>query len=79
MPLGEVTANMNEYEVADALKLAPFSHPDTWHKRVAELRRQGREAEAELVEARFGDRMDDKARRDHERTTRALLRIFEGL
>ena len=76
MPLEKVTADMNEYEVADALLLAPFSHPDVWARRIAELRRQGREAEASLVETRFADRMDDKAWLQHEETSRIVQRIF---
>lgn len=55
-----VATGMTEYEVMDVLRLAPFSTPDTWRKRTAELRRQSRDAEAVIVETEHAIRFADE-------------------
>lgn len=55
-----VATGMTEYEVMDVLRLAPFSKPDTWRKRTAELRRQNRDAEAVIVETEHAIRFTDE-------------------
>lgn len=58
MNLGRIDATMNEYEVADALLLSPFSSPATWRKRIAALEAQGRTEEATIA-ATFTDLSDE--------------------
>lgn len=77
MHLDPVTAEMSEYQVADALKLSSSSHPDIWLKRIEELRSQGRTGEAEMITVRFADRLDDDARQNHEALSRILESLFE--
>ena len=68
MTLHPITTDMTAYQVADALLLAPFSRPDVWRKRLAELRRQGRQDEAEWVEATFPEYLTRAAAAAHEKT-----------
>ena len=79
MSLDEIRAGMNEYEVADALLLAPFSHPDVWRKRTAELRSQGRDDEAAIVETEHSGFFTKEHARDVERIGAALTRTFNRL
>lgn len=73
MPIEPIRADMNDYEMSDALLLAPFSHADTFEKRIAELRRQDRHEEADIVTERFGHRLTAKARREDDRITAAVI------
>lgn len=76
MQIDTITEEMDEYETCDALRLAPFSHPDYWQKRVDELRKQGRDDEAALVETKFAHKLDDEARRQSDRLGRTITRVF---
>ena len=73
MKLGTVTADMNWFQTVDALRCLPDSHPDVYQKRTDELRRQGRDDEADLVETKFPDRFTDETRRAHEAGVDALI------
>jgi len=68
MKIGTVIEGMTLFEVADALRFCPDAHPDVWHKRTAELRSQGRNDEAKIVEAEFSEYMSEAARVAADRT-----------
>jgi len=68
MRIETITTGMTLFQVADALRFCPDAHPDVWHKRTAELRSQGRDDEAKIVEAEFPEYMSKAAKVAADRT-----------
>jgi len=73
MKIGKISHGMSLFEVADALRLCPDSHPDVWHKRTAELRSQGRDNEAAIVEHEFSEYMSQAAAVAADKTTDMIV------
>ena len=73
MKIGTITTSMTLFETADALWLTPDAHPDAWHKRLTELRRQDRSDEATIVEQRFPGYLSAAASAAHNRTTDMIV------
>ncbi len=74
MKIEQITTGMSLFEAADALRFSPDAHPDVWHKRCAELRNQGRDDEANIVEAEFPEYMSQAAAVAADKTTDMILR-----
>ena len=79
MKIGAIHHNMTVYQIADALRMASDAHPQVWHKRLAELRKQGRGMEADWVERTFPEYMSDATAAEWDRFTDRLVAWAERL
>ncbi len=79
MKLGAIQHTMTVYQIADALRMAPDAHPLVWHKRLTELRKQGRGIEADWIEKRFPEYMSATAAASQDQFTDRLIAWAERL
>lgn len=79
MKIGAIHHNMTAYQIADALRMAPDAHPQVWHKRLTELRKQGRATEADWIERTFPQYMSDAAAASQDQFTDRLIAWAERL
>ncbi len=79
MKIGQVTPDMTLFQVCDAIRIFPDSHPDIWRKRLDELRSQGRDDEAAWIETAFPEYMSAAATKAHEATGDMITRMFGDL
>ena len=73
MRIRTISKGMSVVQVATALRLFPDSHPAAWRKRTDELRAQGRNSEAKIVEREFSNYMSPEAERANQRTMSAIM------